>query len=88
MALSLYSHVYFKLKKKKRKSSASISCLFVIQSLSDMTFAAYLIISDIFYCDIVFKLGNNTNKYTDDESQIWWLNRWLTVALNTELTGV
>lgn len=55
-----------------------------------MTFAAYFIISDIFffYCDIVFKLGNNTNKYTDDESQIWWLNRWLTVALNTELTGV
>lgn len=62
MALSLYSHVYLKLKeKKKRRSSASISCLFVIQSLSDMTFAAYFIISDIFYCDIVFKLGNNTN---------------------------
>lgn len=60
MALSLYSHVYLKLKEKKR-SSASISCLFVIQSLSDMTFAAYFIISDIFYCDIVFKLGNNTN---------------------------
>lgn len=60
MALSLYSHVYLKLKKKKR-SSASISCLFVIQSLPDMTFAAYFIISDIFYCDIVFKLGNNTN---------------------------
>lgn len=61
MALSLYSHVYLKLKGKKRRSSASISCLFVIQSLSDMTFAAYFIISDIFYCDIVFKLGNNTN---------------------------